>query len=71
MAEDLTKNINMDSLICGKCNIPLEKKTTYFKYMGFDFNADLPCCPSCKQVYIPEELVTGKMQKVEMELEEK
>ena len=59
------------NLICCKCNVELVQKKTTFSYMGFSFRTDLPCCPSCGQVYISEELVTGKMAEVEMELEEK
>ena len=58
-------------LICCKCNIPLEIGKTVFNYMGCTFNTDLPRCPSCGQVFIPEELVKGKMAAVEMQLEEK
>ncbi len=71
MSEDLTKNIDMSKYFCGKCNVQMVKARTDFKYMGFDFNAELPRCPICKQVYIPEEIVNDKMQRVEMELEEK
>ena len=58
-------------LICCRCNLPLEKRNTNFFYMGFSFHTDLLRCPRCGQVYIPEELVDGKISEVEMELEEK
>jgi len=58
-------------LICCKCNAELENKKTTLSYMGFNFHTDLPCCPSCGQVYISEELVIGKMAEVEKDLEEK
>ena len=65
-------DIELESkLICCKCDMELEQKKITFNYMGFNFHTDLPCCPSCGQVYIPEDLVTGKMAEVEMELEEK
>ena len=44
---------------------------TEFHYMGVEFKHDLPRCPVCKQVHVPEDLAIGKMLKVEMELEEK
>jgi hypothetical protein len=44
---------------------------TSFNYMGFNFSTDLPRCPSCGLAYVPEDLVTGKMASVEIELEEK
>lgn len=58
-------------LMCIKCNVYLEEKKTDFKYMTFTFSKELPCCPSCGQVFIPESLVKGQMAKVEKELEEK
>lgn len=60
-----------DSLRCYQCGVALEYRKTEFEYMGFTFQYDLPHCPCCGQVHVPEELATGKMLKVEMELEEK
>jgi uncharacterized Zn finger protein len=60
-----------EKLICEKCGVPLETKKTVLKYMGLDFNADLPCCPVCGQVYIPEDLARGRLTEVEHLLEEK
>ena len=59
------------NLICCKCGVALIERKTEFSYMGFKFNTPLPGCPSCGQVFIPEEIVKGKMASVEMELEEK
>ena len=59
------------NLICCKCDVPLVERKTVFNYMGISFNTDLPGCPVCGQVFIPEEIVKGKMASVEMELEEK
>jgi hypothetical protein len=39
--------------------------------MGYHFNATLPRCPVCGLVYIDEELATGKIAQVEMQLEDK
>lgn len=58
-------------LMCYKCRCKLEYMKTEFEYMGFTFQYDLPRCPVCGQVHVPEELASGKMLKVEMELEEK
>jgi uncharacterized Zn finger protein len=60
-----------EKLTCTKCGVPLENKKTVLKYMGLDFNAKLPCCPVCGQVYLSEELVRGRLTAVEHELEEK
>ncbi len=43
----------------------------YFSYLDHSFHTDLLRCPRCGQVFIPEELVKGKMQEVEMALEDK
>lgn len=58
-------------MICCKCNREMLLAKVTFQYMGFYFSAEMPRCPDCGQVYIPEETVRGKMQEVEMELEEK
>ncbi|NLD51206.1 MAG: hypothetical protein GX660_29065 [Clostridiaceae bacterium] len=59
------------NLICYKCNLKLEPRKTVLKYLGFSLNADLLRCPLCGLVYLPEELVKGKMAEVEMLLEDK
>jgi len=66
----MNMNDNND-LICFKCNVQLVKCRTVFNYLRFTFSHDLPRCPVCGLVYIPEETVKGKMAEVEMELEEK
>jgi hypothetical protein len=58
-------------LICHKCNKELELKKVNFSYLGHQFFTDLPCCPECKQVFISEELVKGRISEVEMQLEDK
>ncbi|MBP3925874.1 MAG: DNA-binding protein [Clostridium sp.] len=44
---------------------------TFFDYIGHNFHTDLMRCPKCKEVYIPEKLVKGRMAEVERELEDK
>lgn len=58
-------------LICCKCNVPLELGTISFSYLAHNFSTELPKCPQCGQVYLSEELVTGKVTQVETELEDK
>ena len=58
-------------LICMKCNKELELKKTDFFYLGHTFFTEVPACPLCKQVYISEELVKGRISEVEMQLEDK
>ncbi len=58
-------------MLCLKCNVPLVDEKADFSYLGFNFNTVLPRCPVCRQVYISEELVKGKMSEVETNLEDK
>lgn len=59
------------ALICAKCNVPLETGKVNISYLGSMFPVDLMRCPSCKQVFIPEDLALGKMAQVEKLLEDK
>ena len=59
------------NLICCKCNFKLVPGKTVLKYLGFSMNVDLLRCPLCGLVYLPEELVKGKMSEVEILLEDK
>jgi hypothetical protein len=58
-------------LLCCKCNIPLEIGTVNFSYLGHDFSSEQPQCPQCGQVYLSEDLVKGKVNQVETDLEDK
>ena len=58
-------------LICCQCNKELELKRTDFSYLGHTFFTELPRCPECGMVYISEELVNGRINDVEMQLEDK
>ncbi len=60
-----------EELICEKCQAALVEKKVHFTYLGHAFSADLPCCPSCGQVFISEELAKGRIAQVEMTLEDK
>ncbi|PKU24913.1 DVU_1557 family redox protein [Telmatospirillum siberiense] len=58
-------------LICGKCDQELSMGKVTLAYMGNSFEVELLRCPQCHLVFVPEELATGKMQQVELALEEK
>ena len=58
-------------IICCKCQMELVPKKVYFNYLGHSFFTDILKCPECGEVYIPEELVKGRMSEVEMQLEDK
>jgi len=59
------------SIMCAKCGINLEIGRVTLSYMGSSFPVDLYRCPQCSLVFIPEDLATGKMDKVEKALEDK
>ncbi len=56
---------------CGHCHVPLSIKPVQVEYLGSAFPVDLPVCPACGQVFIPESLALGKMAEVEKSLEDK
>lgn len=56
---------------CGKCGVALEPSKVEVSYMGSNYPVDLPKCPSCGIVYVPEQLAMGKMADVEKILEDK
>ena len=58
-------------LVCGKCNLPLEKAKVVASYLGAEFPIELPRCPGGGFVLVPESLATGKMLQVEQALEDK
>jgi uncharacterized Zn finger protein len=60
-----------ENIICHLCGIPLQNVRVELTYMGHIFHTDLPKCPQCGQVFVPEDLVKGKMADVETELEDK
>lgn len=60
-----------EGLICMKCNVQLQMLPATLSYMNSSFPADLPACPKCGMLYIPEQLATGKILHVEKSLEDK
>ena len=57
--------------LCQKCNLLMASKQAGFSYLGRTFRADILKCPKCGLVFIPEELVQGRMKEVETLIEEK
>ena len=60
-----------EGLECRKCRVALAVKKVNFEYLKQNFFAEIPACPVCGQIYVPEELAKGKMADVERNLEEK
>lgn len=57
--------------VCGKCSVPLEIRQVEVAYMGSKYPVDLPRCPRCGLVFIPEQVAVGTMAEVEQLLEDK
>ena len=57
--------------LCMKCSLPLEMGKVNVGYLGSMFPVDLLRCSGCGQVFIPEDLASGKMVEVEKLLEDK
>ncbi len=60
-----------DGLFCDRCQRAMEKKKVTFSYMDNAFPVELPACPVCGFVYVPEELAVDKVLRVEKSLEDK
>ena len=60
-----------NELICAKDKVPLVPRQVTLSYMDSAFPVTLPACPVCGQLYIPEELATGRILHVEKSLEDK
>ena len=58
-------------LECKKCGIKLVKGKAKFRYLENGFPVELPVCPGCGFVYVPEALALGKVASVERSLEDK
>lgn len=58
-------------LSCRKCRVKLVKGSATFSYLDNAFPVELPVCPSCGFIYVPEELALGKVLSVEKALEDK
>lgn len=58
-------------VICDKCKVEMVELDVDFSYLNRSFRHKVPRCPICGQVFIPEELASGRMSEVERMLEEK
>ena len=58
-------------LECMKGRVPLIKGKAKFMYLDNGFPVELPVCPVCGFVYVPEELALGEVLSVEKALEDK
>jgi uncharacterized protein with PIN domain len=58
-------------MTCLKCNLKLVPRQTEFIYLGKNFVAEIPACPKCGCVYVPEDFVEGRIKEVERMMEDK
>lgn len=56
---------------CAACGQALALRPVELEYLGSRFSVELPACPACGLVLIPEDLAQGKMAQVEKLLEDK
>jgi NAD-dependent SIR2 family protein deacetylase len=56
---------------CSACSGKLDLIKVCFTYMKGNFEVDLPACPQCGLVLVPEQLANGKMAEAERILEDK
>lgn len=59
------------NMVCARCDKALIPRSVTLSYMNSAFPVELPACPLCDMVYIPEELATGRILRVEKSLEDK
>jgi hypothetical protein len=64
-------NSQESKMVCMKCNLHLTLDKVTLSYMGNCFPVDLYKCPQCGMVFIPEDLVRGKMEQAEKVMEDK
>ena len=59
------------TLICEECQVEMVDMEVEFTYLSRAFRHKVPRCPECGLVFIPEDLAAGRMNEVEILLEEK
>lgn len=60
-----------ENLKCSRCKVPLKEMEAHFTYLDRKFKHKVLRCPSCGQVLLDEELVRGKVSRMENVLEDK
>ena len=58
-------------LICDSCQVEMEELEVQFEYLDKFSRHRVLRCPVCGQVFLPQELVEGRMKDVEKSMEEK
>jgi len=58
-------------MMCARCDVELTPKKVNLDYLGHRITQEFLVCPVCGNLFIPEDIVTDKMQKLEAQLEDK
>lgn len=67
----MNENNKQSNKICERCNVKMTLIKVQFSYLNRSFSHEVPRCPSCGQVFISEELASGRIHDVETALEDK
>jgi len=67
----MTGTASAGALVCARCQREMVPTEVTVSYLGNQFPVELPRCPGCGAVHVPEALATGKMLQVEQLLEDK
>lgn len=65
------KTDEAEQWLCAECGMELTFGMIEVHYMGSGYPVELPSCPKCGQVFVPEALATVKMAEIEKLLEDK
>ena len=60
-----------DIIFCAQCKQELRPVKASAVYLKFRFDIEIPGCPVCGQLYVPEELALTKIRELEGLLEQK
>lgn len=60
-----------EEYVCHKCRCRLAPLPAVVRYLGHEFRQELPRCPDCGRVVIPESFVRTRMHEVEIMVEDK
>jgi uncharacterized C2H2 Zn-finger protein len=76
MSDDTVKKYDTgldlsDEMRCARCGVALTLRQVTLGYLNSSFPVELPACPGCGMIFIPEELAIGRMLHVEKSLEDK
>jgi hypothetical protein len=62
---------DQEAWTCARCDVALVISKVSISYLGSAYPVELPKCPNCGLIYIPEDLALGRMAEVEKALEDK